>query len=154
MTGHLLETFSNKIICGGRAFSDMRLFTKARKRTIKSCEGKTTKISNTYFKVKNYTVYRSERSGKWMCDCRHFALKQTWCSHIVYVVMRVLPSVVIAPSARTKVHDMANGSNEVVLGKSDNMDWVYVVLVMFERISEWTREMWMVSECLPKILPP
>lgn len=95
----------------------MRLFTKARRRTLKSCEGHTIRISDNEYRVKDYTVYKSSRKG-WLCECKHFVYKQTPCSHIVYVITREL-----APKLMTvEVKHMPNLLDKIVFGKSNNTD--------------------------------
>lgn len=92
----------------------MRLFTKARRRTLQSCEGRTIRISDNEFRVKGYTVYKSSRKG-WLCECKHFVYKQTPCSHIVYVITQVLKPTLMG----IEVKHMPNLFNKVVLLNSD-----------------------------------
>jgi|ERR1043165_1539168 len=71
----------------------MRLFTKERQRTLKSCEGRTVRISENEFRVKDYTVYKSRKG--WICECKHYVYKQTPCSHIVYAATHPLVPIEI-----------------------------------------------------------
>lgn len=94
----------------------MRLFTKARRRTLKSCEGRVLRISDNEFKVKDYTVYKSSRKG-WLCECKHFVYKQTPCSHIVYIITRELKPQLV----RLEVKDVPHRLNEVMLREAYDM---------------------------------
>jgi hypothetical protein len=113
-------------------FLRMRLFTKARKRTMASCKGRVVKISDNEYHVKNYTVYYSSRKHEWICECMHYSLHHTQCAHITYLLLKVLarPSVMItakadsSPSVMIKVHDVADRSNEVMFREADYTDWV------------------------------
>ena len=103
----------------------MRLFTKARQRTLKSCEGRTVKISDNEFKVKNYTVYKSRKG--WICECMHYVYKQTPCSHIVYVAThpQLMP---------VEVKHVPNRPNKVVLGYPENMHGFMAMLTLMSML--------------------
>jgi hypothetical protein len=107
----------------------MRYFTKARKRTLKSCDGHAFRISENEFRVKDYTVYKSRKG--WLCECKHYVFKQTPCSHIVYVAThKPLPSMGV------KVDDVTDGLDKVVLGESDKMNVIaFIVMVSMMSVS-------------------
>jgi hypothetical protein len=121
----------------------MRYFTKARQRTLKSCEGRTVKKSDNEYLVKDYTVYKSRKG--WICECKHFIYHQTPCSHIVYVATR---RPLVTPKALTsgprpklvpvEVKHVANLSNKVVFGQPYDMYGLMSVI----------------SVMLPSVLPP
>src|SRR4051812_42753374 len=91
----------------------MRYFTKARQRTLKSCEGRTVKKSDNEYLVKDYTVYKSRKG--WICECKHFVYHQTPCSHIVYVATKPKSLVPI------EVKNVANLSNKIMFGQPYDM---------------------------------
>jgi hypothetical protein len=114
----------------------MRYFTKARQRTLKSCEGRTVRISDNEYRVKGYTVYKSSRKG-WLCECKHYVYRQTPCSHIVYVATRassVTPKVLTSrhetPLMAVEVKHVSNGPNKVVFGQSYNMHGLMALLTV------------------------
>ena len=122
----------------------MRLFTKARQRTLKSCEGRTVKISDNEYRVKDYTVYKSRKG--WICECKHYVYHQTPCSHIVYVATH--PHLV-TPKALTsglrpklmpiEVKHVPNRPNKVVFGDAYNMHGLMALLTLMSMPSLFAR---------------
>jgi hypothetical protein len=106
----------------------MRYFTKRRQRTLKSCEGRAFKVSDNEYRVKNYTVYKSHRKG-WLCECKHFVYKQTPCSHIVYVTTR-FANRETTHLMRSEVDHVTNRSDKVVLGKTNEMNLVGMMVMV------------------------
>lgn len=100
----------------------MRYFTKRRQRTLKSCEHRTHKISDNEWHVKNYIVYKSSHKG-WICECKHFVYRQTPCSHIVYVLTRMLKPELVS----LEVDHMPNRLDKVVFGQTNEMNLIPMI---------------------------